>query len=281
MPAHRRSRTGGKRGPSAGQSCLCDTKSGICYLGRYAGRGAGAGDLPRDRRSLHAICVEELVQCGAKVLIRIGTCGGMALSVQGGDLVVASSAIRMEGVSKEYLPVEFPAAADFGVTAALVRAGEQAGVPCHVGVVQCKDSFYGQHDPDSMPAAAELKAKWTAWMRGGCLASEMESAALFIVSAARGVRAGLYFTGGMESGKGRPAAPYPLHLSSGGGSNGGKGSGRADPPGTGKGINGKKEAEGIAFGFLCAYRNFFISSILTCSVCSSLLATSRTRSSCP
>lgn len=137
-----------------------------------------------------AICVEELVQCGAKVLIRIGTCGGMALSVQGGDLVVASSAIRMEGVSKEYLPVEFPAAADFGVTAALVRAGEQAGVPCHVGVVQCKDSFYGQHDPDSMPAAAELKAKWTAWMRGGCLASEMESAALFIVSAARGVRAG-------------------------------------------------------------------------------------------
>ena len=106
--------------------------------------------LPRIGGPSTAICVEELVQCGAKVLIRIGTCGGMALSVQGGDLVVASSAIRMEGVSKEYLPVEFPAAADFGVTAALVRAGEQAGVPCHVGVVQCKDSFYGQHDPDSM-----------------------------------------------------------------------------------------------------------------------------------
>ena len=137
-----------------------------------------------------AICVEELVQCGAQVLIRIGTCGGMHLEVRGGDLVVASAAIRMEGLSREYLPVEFPAVADFEVTAALAQAGKSAGIPCHVGVVQCKDSFYGQHDPDSMPIAEQRTGRWAAWLKGGCLASEMESAALFIVSAVRGVRAG-------------------------------------------------------------------------------------------
>ena len=137
-----------------------------------------------------AICIEELHLLGVNNFIRIGTCGGMHLEVRGGDLVVASAAIRMEGLSREYLPVEFPAVADFEVTAALAQAGKSAGIPCHVGVVQCKDSFYGQHDPDSMPIAEQLKGRWAAWLKGGCLASEMESAALFIVSAVRGVRAG-------------------------------------------------------------------------------------------
>ena len=137
-----------------------------------------------------AICVEELVQCGAQVLIRIGTCGGMHLEVRGGDLVVASAAIRIEGLSREYLPVEFPAVADFEVTAALAQAGKAAGIPCHVGVVQCKDSFYGQHEPGTKPVSYELEAKWEAWKRMGCLASEMESAALFIVGAYLGVKVG-------------------------------------------------------------------------------------------
>ncbi|MCI8554255.1 MAG: nucleoside phosphorylase [Clostridiales bacterium] len=137
-----------------------------------------------------AICAEELILCGAKTLIRIGTCGGMALAVQGGDLVAASSAIRMDGTSREYMPLEFPAAADFAVTAALAEAARQLKLPCHIGVVQCKDSFYGQHSPESMATAPELTAKWQAWIQGGCLASEMESAALFIVAAVRGVRAG-------------------------------------------------------------------------------------------
>lgn len=140
-----------------------------------------------------AICVEELVQCGAQVLIRIGTCGGMHLEVRGGDLVVASAAIRMEGLSREYLPVEFPAVADFEVTAALAQAGKSAGIPCHVGVVQCKDSFYGQHDPKRMPVSQELLYKWEAWKRLGVLASEMESAALFCCAAALGVRCGSCF----------------------------------------------------------------------------------------
>ncbi len=137
-----------------------------------------------------AICVEELSRCGVKTLIRVGTCGGMALPVKGGDLVVANAAIRQEGTSREYLPLAFPAVSDFTVTAALRDAAAGTGRAVHVGVVQCKDSFYGQHSPEDSPVSYELKNQWQAWLRGGCLASEMESAALYIVATAKGLRAG-------------------------------------------------------------------------------------------
>ena len=137
-----------------------------------------------------AIGVEELYQTGVRTFIRVGTCGGMAEPVMGGDLVVANAAIRMEGTSKEYVPVEFPAVSSIDVTNALVAAGKALGVTTHCGVVQCKDSFYGQHSPERMPIGDELMAKWRAWIMAGCLASEMESAALFIVSSVLGARAG-------------------------------------------------------------------------------------------
>lgn len=137
-----------------------------------------------------AICVEELARCGVHTLIRIGTCGGMHLDVLGGDLVIATAAIRQEGTSCEYLPLEFPAVADLDVTNALVNAARSAGRRVHAGVVQCKDSFYGQHSPDASPIAPRLQYQWQAWCKGGCLASEMESAALFIVGASLGLRTG-------------------------------------------------------------------------------------------
>lgn len=137
-----------------------------------------------------AICVEELACCGAKTLLRIGTCGGMRLDVKGGELVAATAAIRHEGTSREYLPVEFPAVADFTVTAALLEAAQRQGHTVHAGVVHCKDSFYGQHSPEDSPVGGELQSSWNSYLRGGCLASEMESAALFAVSAARGLKAG-------------------------------------------------------------------------------------------
>ena len=137
-----------------------------------------------------AIAVEELYKTGVRNFIRVGTCGGMALSVLGGDLVIASGAIRMEGTTREYVPIEFPAVANLDVTNALVEAAKKLSVKWHAGIVQCKDSFYGQHSPDRMPAGYDLKAKWDAWIKAGCLASEMESAALFIVSQILGARAG-------------------------------------------------------------------------------------------
>lgn len=74
-----------------------------------------------------SIAMEELIQCGADTFIRVGTCGGMALDVEGGDIVVATGAIRAEGTSKEYAPIEFPAVADLTVTNALVQAAKNLG----------------------------------------------------------------------------------------------------------------------------------------------------------
>lgn len=140
-----------------------------------------------------SIAMEELVKAGADTFIRVGTCGGMQLPVKSGDLVVASGAIRMEGTSKEYAPIEFPAIADLGITNALVAAAKELQQEYHVGVVQCKDAFYGQHSPETMPVSYELLNKWEAWKRLGCLASEMESAALFIVASTLHVRVGSVF----------------------------------------------------------------------------------------
>ena len=140
-----------------------------------------------------AIAMEELANLGAHTFVRVGTCGGIALKVRSGDVVVATGAVRMEGTSREYAPLEWPAVPDLQVTCALTRAAEALGMSWHAGVVQCKDSFYGQHSPGRMPVARELEQKWEAWKRLGVLASEMESAALFTVAACRGVRCGSVF----------------------------------------------------------------------------------------
>ena len=140
-----------------------------------------------------AIAIEELRQCGADTFLRTGTCGGIALPVQAGDLVVATGAIRYEHTSLEYAPIEFPAVPDLEVTNCLMEAGRSLGLRCHAGVVQSKDSFYGQHSPEKSPVFYELQHKWESWKRLGALASEMESAALFVVAAALGCRAGACF----------------------------------------------------------------------------------------
>ena len=140
-----------------------------------------------------SIALEELTLCGADTFIRVGTCGGIELDVKGGDIVVATGAIRMEGTSREYAPIEYPAVADLDVTNALVAAAKELGHTYHAGVVQCKDAFYGQHEPERMPVSYELLNKWEAWKRMGCKASEMESAALFIAASHLRVRCGSNF----------------------------------------------------------------------------------------
>lgn len=99
----------------------------------------------------------------------------------------------MEGTSREYAPIEYPAVADFEVANALAEACRDLGLTYHMGVVQCKDAFYGQHEPQRMPVSYELMDKWEAWKRMGCKASEMESAALFIAALHLRVRCGSAF----------------------------------------------------------------------------------------
>ena len=140
-----------------------------------------------------SIAMEELANIGADTFIRIGTCGGMQLDVMGGDVVIANGAVRMEGTSKEIAPIEFPAVPDYDCLSALIKAAKDIKAAYHVGVVECKDAFYGQHSPESMPVSYELENKWNAWLKLGCAASEMESAALFVTAAYRKVRCGSCF----------------------------------------------------------------------------------------
>lgn len=140
-----------------------------------------------------SIAMEELHHCGADTFIRTGTCGGIDIDVRSGDIVVATGAIRYEHTSREYAPIEYPAVPDFGVTECLIRSAKATGKRVHTGVVQCKDSFYGQHSPEKSPVSYELLSKWDSWKRLGVKASEMESAALFVVAAALGCRCGACF----------------------------------------------------------------------------------------
>ncbi len=171
---------------------IADSREYVTYTGYLDGEKVSVTSTGIGGPSA-SIAMEELVRCGADTFIRVGTCGGMDLEVKGGDIVIATGAIRMEGTSKEYAPIEFPAVADLEVANALVQAGKKLGYTCHAGVVQCKDAFYGQHEPERMPVSYELQNKWEAWMRLGCKASEMESAALFVVASHLRVRCGSDF----------------------------------------------------------------------------------------
>ena len=171
---------------------VCSSREYTTWIGEIAGEKVLVMSTGMGGPST-AIGVEELVKLGVKTFIRIGTCGGMQPDVIGGDVIVANGAIRMEGTSREYVPIEYPAVPDFDVTLALREAAKKLGYRYHVGVAQSKDSFYGQHSPDSMPVGYELNAKWRAWIDAGCLASEMEGAALFTVCSVRRVRAGAVF----------------------------------------------------------------------------------------
>jgi len=137
-----------------------------------------------------AIGVEELYKLGVKTFIRIGTSGGIDLNVKAGDLVIATAAVRQEGTTTEYLPPFFPAAADFSVVTALQKSVDAQKLSRHIGIVQSKDSFYGELEPERMPERERLVGFWETYKRSGVLVSEMECAALFILGSVLRVRTG-------------------------------------------------------------------------------------------
>ncbi len=137
-----------------------------------------------------AIAVEELIKLGAHTFIRVGTAGGVQENGHNGDLAIVTGSIRDEGTTPQYLPIEYPAIADLDVVVALRAAAIASGLPYHVGVAHSKDSFYAEIEPDRMPIADHLLARWQAWKRGGAVCSEMETSALFIVSGMHHRRAG-------------------------------------------------------------------------------------------
>lgn len=168
---------------------VADSREFVTYTGYLEGEKVSVTSTGIGGPSA-AIAMEELVNVGADTFVRVGTCGAMQTKIMGGDLVIATAAVRNEGTSREYAPIEYPAVADFEITKELVSVAKRLGYSYHTGVVQCKDSFYGQHSPKTKPVGPELEYKWNVWIQMGCLASEMESAALFTVANYRKVRCG-------------------------------------------------------------------------------------------
>jgi len=123
-----------------------------------------------------AVVVEELARTGAQTFIRVGTTGAPQPEIDIGDLVIVTAAVRSEGVTQAYVPVEYPAASDFGVTSALIEATKKLGAAAHIGVIVSADAFYA----DEMDF----------WGRASVLSVEMECSAIFTIARLKGLRAG-------------------------------------------------------------------------------------------
>ncbi|MEM2107884.1 MAG: nucleoside phosphorylase [Candidatus Bathyarchaeia archaeon] len=125
-----------------------------------------------------AIVVEELARIGAETFIRVGTTGALQGHIGMGDIVIATGAVRADGASRNYVPLEFPAVADFNVTAALLQAAKKSKKKIHVGLVLSTDVFYGNGE--------NLKR----WSEHGVLSVEMESSVIFTIALLKKLKVG-------------------------------------------------------------------------------------------
>lgn len=139
-----------------------------------------------------AIAVEELIKCGAKTIIRVGSCGRVCDSAydESIDGFICTAAVRDEGTTPHYVPIEYPAVADRHVVAALSDAAKKAGLNFMEGITLTKDSYYIQYEPDVLPSGERFKERWEAWRRANVTTVEMEASALFVIASIRRCRAG-------------------------------------------------------------------------------------------
>lgn len=140
-----------------------------------------------------SVAVEELAQLGVRIFLRVGTTGAVQPGMSPGDIVVSTAAVRLDGASLHFAPMEYPAVADFGCTTALVEASRARGMEPHVGVTASSDTFYpGQerYDTFSGRVVERFRGSFEEWRSMGVLNYEMESATLFTMCSSQGLRAG-------------------------------------------------------------------------------------------
>jgi len=160
-----------------------DHRGLLGFTGTYRGTPVSVQTSGMGTPSM-SIVVEELIRLGAKRLIRVGTCGGIAPGLKTGDLVIGTAACPVDGATTTYLHGEaYAPAADFGLTRALVDAAEAAGIPARTGLVASVDVFYNTDDDYAKR-----------WRERGVLAFEMEASALFFLAARDGVQAACALT---------------------------------------------------------------------------------------
>lgn len=141
-----------------------------------------------------SIAVEELAQLGVRTFLRVGTTGAIQSHINVGDVLVTTAAVRLDGASHHFAPLEFPAVADFTCTSALVTAARASGATTHVGVTASSDTFYpGQerYDTYSGRVVRAFRGSMEEWQSMGVLNYEMESATLLTMCASQGLRAGM------------------------------------------------------------------------------------------
>ena len=170
---------------------ISDKRGFMCYMAYHNGVpilvvGVGIG-APST-----AIAVEELIELGIGLIVRIGTCGALQANIAAGDLVIPTGCVREDGTTVQYVERAFPAVPDHIVIERLTSAANTRGIPVHVGITHCKDAYYLEYagkqlDPD------KTGSQWERWRRAGVLVTEMETSALFVLASLRRIRAGAIF----------------------------------------------------------------------------------------
>ena len=166
-----------------------DNREYVTATGKYKGVGVSVTSTGIGGPSA-SIAMEELINIGADTFIRVGTAGGLSLKVKPNDLAIAQAAIRDEGTSKEYIPIEYPAIADTDIVFALRDAAKNRNHNYHIGVVHSKDCFYGELEPQNSFFREKFENNLKYYTLCGAIASEMECASIFACASLRKVRAG-------------------------------------------------------------------------------------------
>ncbi len=172
---------------------VADYRGFVTYTGEAGGVSMSACSTGIGCPSA-AIVIEELMKIGADTFIRVGTTGALLPHLENGDIVVATAAVRAEGTSRTYVPIEYPAVSSFEVTSALIMAAEELGREVHPGMVMSSDAFYGGNEEALRTYGA-----------ANVLSIEMESSLVFTLSSLRGMRAGaiLVVDGNISKGSGK------------------------------------------------------------------------------
>ncbi|MBC2714991.1 MAG: nucleoside phosphorylase [Desulfobacteraceae bacterium] len=174
-----------------GSERLSDRRGFLCYRA-YIGKlpivvvSTGIGGPST------AIVVEELVEIGIRIIIRIGTCGALQSNIKVGDLIIPTGCVREEGTTAQYIEPIFPAVPDFEMLKRLFNAATNQQGRFHIGITHCKDAYYLEQ-PGKQLAPQAIENKWKLWQQSGVLATEMESSTLFVLGSLRKIRTGSVF----------------------------------------------------------------------------------------
>ena len=172
---------------------VSDTREYVTYTGVYKGMPITCTSTGIGCPSA-AIAMEELARVGATTFLRIGTCGTFQDNVPNGDIAIFDSAMRYDGTTALYAPIQYPAVADYEVVHAAVSAARALGIPAHVGMTRTSDTFYARHPHPGASFNEFWQSEWREFFpdlkRLGVLAAEMEASVILTLAKIWGLRAG-------------------------------------------------------------------------------------------